>query len=218
MPTAWTLPTQEIIVDAMQIIGVLGADEAVSAEDSEVCMRTLQNILKELPIHGLSWPKMTVAPTSLVWSALTPAQVPMPADYFGVPQVSFTQNSANVDLHVITKQEYDELLQPDVVALYPKSIYIAPNSIGYLWPVPSADPALKITYQAIVLDATATAQPDVVQSWIGGLGLWLAYEICPKFQVPMQERQDIERRFIPRRRMMLAYAAETAPICLQVAE
>ncbi len=218
MTTTWTLPASEIIIDALQITEVIGAGETASADDYSVCLTALQNILKEMPLHGLSWPKITVTPTALTWSALTPSKVSMPADYFGVPVVSMTVNAVNVDLEVITKATYDELPQPNYVSTYPQKIYIAPNNVGYLWPVPSADPSLTITYQAIAVDATLAAQPDVMQAWLGGLGLWLAYEISPKFGVSQQKSADIAGRFAIRHRAMLAYAAESAPIVFQVAD
>lgn len=218
MPTAWTLPAQDIILDALQITEVIGAGETTSADDYNVCLTALQNIIKELPLHGVSWPKITVAPVTLAWSIGTPAQVTMPVDYFGQPNVYYTLNAVNVDLEIITKAAYDALLQPDYVSTYAQKCYIAPNNIGYLWPVPSANPNLKMTYQAIALDASLATQPDVVQAWMGGLGLWVAYEVSPKFGVDMQKRADIERRFMVRRRMMLAYATETAPIVVQVAD
>lgn len=218
MSTAWTLPLQAIIKDALEITESIGIDENVSAADSLACFNIFQNILKELPLHGLSWPKMTVAPVALAWNSLTPNTVTMPVDYFGVPTVSFVQNSINVDLQVITKQAYDEIEKPGTVALTPKKIYIAPNNQGFLWPAPSADPGLSLTYQAIVMDATRTATPDVLQCWIGGMGLWLAWEMSPKFSVPLDRRADIERRFLSRQALMLGYATETAPICIQVQE
>lgn len=218
MTTAWTLPASAIIEDALQITEVIGAGETVSAADYAVCLTALQNILKELPLHGVVWPKITAAPTALVWSALTPAQVSMPTDYFGVPVISHTVNSVNVDLAVMTKAEYDALPEPDKTATYPQMVYIAPNNIGYLWPVPVSDPVLSITYQAIAVDATLATQPDVMQAWIGGLGLWVAFEICPKFGVEFSKRQDIEKRFVIKRRMMLAYAAESAHIVFEVAD
>lgn len=216
MATAWTLTAQEVITDALQIVGVLGSGQTANATDYDVCLTALQNILKEMPLHGLSWPKITVAPVSLAWSSALPAQVAMPADYFGVPVVSFTQSTCNIDLAVLTKARYDALPNPAQTALYPTSIYIAPNNVGYLWPVPTVNPALSITYQAVTLDADMLSTPDVVQAWVAGLALWLAYEICAKFGVPMAERADIERRFMMRRALMLSYAAETAPICFQV--
>lgn len=216
MPTAWTLNAQEIISDALQELGVLGAGQTAGASDYDVCLRGLQNVLKEMPLHGLSWPKITAAPVALAWSAGTPSTVAMPADYFGVPVISFTLNGANVDLAVIPKAEYDAIQQPATTGAYPQSIYIAPNNVGYLYPVPTVNPSLTITYQAISLDADMLVAPDVVQAWLGGLTLWLANEVAAKFGVPGQDRADLERRFLMRRGLMLAYAAETAPICIQV--
>lgn len=216
MSTNWTLSAQDIITDALQITEVLGAGETTSAADYDVCLTALQNIIKELPLHGVSWPKVTVAPVTLVWSSGTPAQVAMPADYFGVPQISHTVSGANVDIEIITKAAYDAIQEPDFVAVNPTKIYIAPNNIGYLWPVPSVDPLLQITYQAIAIDAALAATPDVMQAWLGLLGLWLAYEICPRFGVKMDKRLDIEKRFLNTRRLALAYAAESAPIVMQV--
>lgn len=218
MATSWTLTAQEVITGALQEIGAIGAGQTASPDDYSVCLTSLQNILKEMPLHGLSWPKITVAPVALVWSSGTPAQVAMPADYFGVPVVSFTQAAANIDLDVMSKARYDALLNPTQTALYPTSIYIAPNNIGYLWPVPTVNPSLSITYQAITLDAAMLVTPDIVQAWVGGLSLWLAYEVAGKFGVPVGDRQDIERRFLMRRALMMAYAAETAPICFQARE
>lgn len=216
MATAWTLSAQDIILDALQITEVLGAGETASADDYNVCLTALQNILKELPLHGVSWPKVTVAPVSVAWSGLTPAQITMPVDYFGQPNINYTLNSVNVDLQIIPKAVYDAIQQPDYVSTYPQKVYIAPNNIGYLWPVPSANPALSMTYQAIVPDASLATQPDVMQAWMGGLGLWVAFEICPKFGIDMQKRADIANRFISKRKMMLAYAVETAPVIAQV--
>lgn len=218
MATAWALPAADIITDALQILGQIGAGQTASDEDHSLCMTALQNIIKELPLHGVSWPKMTVTPVALAWSAGTPAKVTMPVDYYGVPVVSYVANAVNIDIEIITKAVYDAIQQPDYVALYPQKLYIAPNNTGFLWPVPSSDPSLKLTYQAIALDAAVAAMPDVAQTWIAGLGLWVANEVAPKFGIDMASRADIERRFLGRRRLMLAYAAESAPIRFMVAD
>lgn len=215
MATTWTLMTQEVIADALQELGVLGAGQTASASDYDVCLRGLQNVLKEMPLHGLSWPKITAAPVALAWSGASPATVAMPADYFGVPVVSFSDAAAQINLNVIPKATFDGLEQGKTGA-YPTCIYIAPNNVGYLWPIPTTNPNLRISYQAITLDAAMLAVPDVAQSWVGGLTLWLAHEVAAKFGVPPAERQDIERRYMMRRALMLSYATETAPICFGV--
>lgn len=221
MSTSYTLPTQEILNDALEIMGVLGAGQTASPEDYAVVMRALQNILKELPIHGLVWPKVTAPPVYLPWSILTPGQVSMPVDYYGSPSITRTSLPPNgyghQAVYVIPKEEYDLLTQEyiDPIAnpsVEPQRIYIAPNNIGYLWPVPLVDPLLRLTYQAITSDASLDMTPDVAQTWNAGLGLWVAYEASPKFGVDLASRADIERRFMMRRALMLAHATETAPI------
>lgn len=223
MSTSYTLPTQEILTDALEIMGVLGSGQTASADDYAVVMRSLQNILKELPIHGLSWPKITAAPVLLPWSALTPGVVTMPVDYFGVPSITHSRldGYGNPMVHVVTKEEYDRLnheyIDPvENPSLEPQRIYIAPNNVGYLWPIPRENPLLMMTYQAITNDAELSMTPDVAQTWNAGLGLWVAYESAPKFGVDMATRTDIERRFMMRRALMLSHAAETAPIVFGV--
>lgn len=219
MATAWSLTSQEVIQDALEYLGVVAAGETIASESNAMALTALQNILKELPMHGLSWPKIAATSTALTWSSGTPTQVAMPTDYFGSPVISFTQNSVNVDLEIITKAHYDAIQQPAYVALYPQKIYIAPSNVGYLWPVPSADPVMSIVYQAIVSDASLSVTPDVMQLWKGGLGLWVAFELLPKFPLlSPSEKKDIEDRFFLKKKLMLAYAAETAPIYFTVAD
>lgn len=225
MASSYTLPTQEILTDALEIMGVLGAGQTASAEDYAVVLRSLQNILKELPIHGLVWPKITAAPVLLVWSPALPGVVPMPVDYFGSPSITRTvpveEGRGHPTVHVVTKAEYDQLNQSYIdpvenPSLEPQRIYIAPNNIGFLWPIPDRDPLLRMTYQAVTSDASLAMTPDVAQTWNAGLGLWVAYEASPKFGVDMATRADIERRFMMRRALMLGHAVETAPIVMGV--
>lgn len=219
MTTSWTLPTQTIIQDAYEQLNVIGAGEIISPEDNELAYRTFQNILKEMPIHGFVWNKITSVPVALTWSGGAPNQVTMPVDYFGVPSIYFVQNSQNVYLTILTKEQYEEIKQPTATALYPQSIYISPSNVGYLYPVPTADPSLKITYQAIASDAGLLTTPDIKQHFIGGFGTWLAYELMPKFQgISDYVRNEIKERYAIKKKMMLEYSTETAPIRFSVSD
>jgi hypothetical protein len=218
MSTSWTLPTQAIIKDALELIQAIGVNDHISAEDNDVALKAFQNILKELPLHGLHWPKITVTPVTLAWSIGTPSQVAMPADYFDTPVISYTANSQNIDLVQITKAQYDALPSQTATALYPEMFYVATNNISYLYPVPTANPNLTITYQAIVSDAVLGVMPDIKQTAIATMGLWLAHVLAPKYNVSQQDKQDIATRFAISRRMLLSYAAESAPITFSVRE
>ena len=52
MATAWTLTAEEVITDALMELGVLGAGQTASPTDYDMCLRALQNVLKEMPLHG----------------------------------------------------------------------------------------------------------------------------------------------------------------------
>lgn len=216
MTTAWTLNAGEVVADALEHLGVLGSGETVSASDLALGLKALDGILKEMPIHGFVWKKVTSTPTLLVWSSGTPKNVSMPSDFYGVPQISFTQNSANVDIELITKAEYDTIIDPDYVALYPLKMYLDSANVGWLWPVPSADPSMYITYQAITSDAVSGSTPDVKQSWVSMFGYWVAYELRLKFQTNQSIINEIKESLAIKRRLCLASSAETAPITFTV--
>lgn len=216
MTAAWTLPAQDIILDALQLNGLVGHGQSASPDDFAVCMTALRNIVSEMPLHGLSWPNITADPVGLAWDAAAPSRVDMPTDYFGSPVVSYVAGGADIKLEIITKAEYDAIRQPAQTAARPQRLYIAPNHAGYLWPVPTSNPELTMTYQAIAVNVDKLSMPEVSAKWTAGMGLWVAYETGPKFGVDMATRQDIERRFMMRRGLMLASAAETAPIRFEV--
>jgi len=218
MSTAWTLPARDICQDAAEHMNANGADETLSAEDFDVLFRGLQGILKELPVHGFSWPQVTVDPVALTWSSGSPSVVTLPTDYFGVPQVTYTVNGQDVPVRVVPKVQYDYLKSQSLVPPFPRvqSIYIAPDFSAHLWPVPSVDPGLKLTYQAIVPDAVQTQAPKLPQTWVLFIGLWLAWECSNKFSVPADRRADIQARYMMKRELMLGYATETAPIHFEV--
>lgn len=220
MSTAWTLPAQAIIRDAMEHMNNIGADEIISPEDYDLCMRGLQGVLKELPVHGFSWPQVTVAPVSLAWSALTPDIVALPADYFGVPTVSYVLNDVSVPVRIVSKADYQHLLESVSPSQIPPALYmyIAADFTAHLYPVPTVDPQLLLTYQAIVPDAVQTQVPHLPQTWVLFIGLWVAWELSNKFSVPPERRDNIEKRYLLKRELCLSYATETAPICIQVQE
>jgi hypothetical protein len=48
----------------------------------QVALRALDGVLKELPLAGYVWPKLS-AEAALAWTAVRP--IPLPDDYFGSP-------------------------------------------------------------------------------------------------------------------------------------
>lgn len=209
---------QEIIKDALEHIGKLGAGETVSAEDNELALRALQNIFSEMPIHGFTWAKVKTVPTSLIWSSITPERVEMPSDYFGSPRIYFIQDGMSHDLEIITKAKFDDIPNPLAPSDKPASIFIDANNIGYMFPVPTSNPMLLLRYQSIPTVPNVQDNADILPQWNALLGLWLGFELCGKFDVVIEKAREIERKYLAKKRICLAYAAESAPIEFTVSD
>lgn len=215
MATAWTLTAGDIVKSALELCQAQGVGETVSAEDNDVCLRSLNGILKELPIHGICWPKVSSSAVAVAWASGTPSRVTPPVDYFGAPSLDYTDQGNQVPVEHISKARYDAILNPAQTARYPTQFYVAPDRSFYLWPVPTVDPVLKLTYQAIISDATLTVTPDVQQAYLNGLTFWLANEIKLKF-APPGIWSALEKEFLNKRAMMIQWSVDTAPICIEV--
>lgn len=218
MATSWSLTAAEIISGALEICGYKDPDESTSTADAATCLRALDGILKEMPLHGLSWPQVAGATVAVVWSGVTPSTVSLPADYFGVPVLKFTNASGTLtELAHISKPAY-EALNAAQTATYPQAFHVSSSNAVYLWPVPTQDPVLRLTYQAILADAASGSATGVKQAYLHGLQFWLADEVSLKFGVPEKTRQEIALRAAGKRRAMLAYATDLAPISFMVSE
>lgn len=210
MSTSWTQTAQEIYTGALELCEAISDGEIPGASDVALCKRALDGILKELPLHGLSWFKLTTTDVSITWAVLTAQTVTPPSDYFGSPVLK----RDGVPLRQITKAEFDAKAASS--ATLPIEFYETPSGTFKLWPTPSTDPALTLSYQAICNDVTSTATPDIKQAWILGFTYWLADEISMKFGVPQPVRAEIKQRAEEKRNLMKQWAAEQAPIAFTV--
>lgn len=216
MSTTWTITASDIIRGALEVNSAIGATEAVTAEDSELCLRALNGIIKEMPLHGLSWPQLSSVAVALTWSGVAPSKANPPADYFGVPVLKYTTAAGPLkELIQLPKPAY-ERLDITVTAQYPTHFYEGPDKTFYLWPVPTQDPALKLSYQAIADDASLTVTPDVQQQYLNLFELWVGDKISLKFETPAQTRVEINARFKEALERMKQWAVDMAPISVEV--
>lgn len=218
VPTSvdWSQTTVEVIRGALQLCQAIGVGESIKPADSDLCMTALDGLMKELPIHGYSWPQLTSDPESLGWSAGTPCVLVPPADYFGAPVLKYTDASGkSVTLRRITKVEF-ERLQLTETAEYPKVYYVAPDLSFNIWPAPTQDPVLTLTYQRIIPDLILTATPEIQQQYKNSLQYLLADEISLKYGVPQDIRVELAARATQKKFLMLQWSVEQAPICITV--
>lgn len=213
---AWTLTTIEVIRGALELCQAIGVGEPVSDPDTETCMDALQGLVKELPIHGYQWPQISSTPVAVAWVLATPSSVTPPADYFGAPVLKFTDaGSVKRELIQLAKP-YWERLDLTKTAQYPSHFYVAPNLTFKLWPAPTIDPVLSLTYQSIIPDLTLTGTPGFAQQYLNTLQFLLADEVSLKFGVPQDIRVEIAARAAVKKQMMLQWAVDQGPIIIEV--
>lgn len=194
MSTSWILTAQQICTDALEHIGAIAAGETPSAEDMQTALRGLDAVLKELPLYGYTWPKLS-GEVTLTWDAGTPQAISLPADYFNYPNAKKTVNGEAVPLIQIPHATWVAMTDRTQTAPQPTHFYISPDKTLYFWPIPTADPVARLQYQKIVDDASASVAPDVLQFWVNPLGYGVANEIALKFGVDQQTRLEVNQRW-----------------------
>lgn len=208
MSTTWTLAAAEVCSDALRHLNVVGEGETASGQEMQDALRGLDTVLKELPLHGYIWPKLS-GEAALVWTGVQ--TVALPADYYGYPVVWQLTSGQRYPLSQATHAEWVRMADR-AAAGSASHFYVSPAGVLYLWPVPTTDPGLTMQYQRIVDDASLGDAPDVLQAMKGALAWGVADEIGLKFAVPQPVRLEISQRWAAKRALMLASAIPSEPI------
>ena len=212
MSTSWALSSSQIIRSALEHMGVVDAVTTPSAEDSAVCLRALNGLLKELPTYGYLWPEYREG-VAVSW--VSGATVTLPSDFYGFPLM---KRSDGVILREFTPAEWADMdASSRAQSGVPEAFYRL-GTTATLWPIPSTDPGLTLDYQSIVSDAVSAAQPDMPQVWLNGLAWGIAAECWMKYQVPMDRGQIIETKWGVKLQQLLSISAPDAPIEFTVAD
>ena len=215
MSAAWTLAAADICTDALEHLGAIAAGETIGAEDMQVALRALDAVLKELPLAGYTWPKLS-GEVALAWTG--GQSIPLPTDYFGSPVAWHLVDGRKVPLSQIPHADWLQMTDRGSAVGTPTHFYVGPGKTLCLWPVPESEPAVTLQYQRIVADADRFAQPDVPQYMLNALGYGVANELVLKFGADAALAQSIATRWQSKRAAALEYSIESAPICFEVRE
>lgn len=213
MATAWTLAAAEICTDALEHLGVIGDGEPATGGDMQTALRALDAILKELPLVGYSWPKLS-SEAALTWT--TGQTIALPTDYYGYPTAWKTVNGQKVPLTQIPHAQWVAMPTRSSVTGEPHSFYIGPDKALYLYPTPTVNPSVSLQYQKLVDNADQMAQPDIPQYWLNALGYGVAHELAFKFSVPPAKAAAIEQRWMAKRATALESSIASEPISFEV--
>lgn len=204
MTTSWTLTALDIVEDAFHILGKIDeAGDMPGAADVQVMLRALDVVLKELPIAGYVWPKMSSEAT-LTW--VSGQTIALPSDYLAQPSAWRTDAGRKIPLEQIQHGVWEKMLDRTTTGT-PSNFYISPDNVFYMYPVPTVDPGIYLQYQKIVDDASLASAPNLPQYFLGALGLGCAHETSLKYARDKPAlRVDIERRWLNKRNMAIAFS------------
>lgn len=211
--TSWTLTANQICEDALGHIGALGAGDSIRSEDQNRALRALNAVLKELPLAGFTWPKLSEQ-VAIAWVPGSPSEVP--DDYYGYPCVFKTVNGKKVPLVELTHAQWLALDQSATGE--PSHFYLTPANQVTFWPVPSADPVAVLQYQRLIDDANLSVSPDLPGYWVNALGYGVADEISLTYGLDQPTRMEIANRWAMKREAALQNSISSAPICFTVAD
>lgn len=215
MSTSWSETAQEICRDALEHLTTVGANDAVDAVDYNKALRALNAVLKALPLHGYTWPKLS-GDVSLTWLIGTPETISLPADYYNYPVIHSTQNSQKVLLGQIPHSHWVTMTDRTKTAEHPTAFYISPDKKIYFYPVPTQDPVATLQYQRIVDDVAAATAPDMLQIWTNPLGWGVADELSMDYGITAQDRVEINARWNAKRDKALEGSISYEPIVVTV--
>lgn len=205
MTTSWALTAQEICEDAFGHLGRLDAGDMPTGAEMQWMMRALDSVLKELPLAGYQWPKIS-AETTLAW--VSGQTIALPADYLANPSVwrTDTPSGRRIPMTQIQHGVWIEMLDRTSTGT-PTHFYISPANVLYLFPVPTVDPGIYLQYQIIVDDAVQSSVPNVPQYFLSALGYGAAHETALKFAGDKPSlRAEIAARWNQKRNIAIAYS------------
>ena len=212
----WSLTTIKVIQGALQLCQAIGVGEKVEDEDAALCLDALNGVIKELPNYGFQWPRISNNPVSISWTLGTPSIVTPPLDYFAAPVLKYTDASGVLrPLRPVSKfiwEAYDLTQTAD----YPEVFYVSPDLSFHLYPAPTQEPGLWLSYQSILPDVILAGMTNIQQQYVNSLQYFLADEISLKYGVDQTIRAEISARAAQKKFLMLQWATDQAPICISV--
>ena len=206
--TTFDVTRDQIINEALEILGIIGDGDTASANDRTSCSLTLNLLVKNWVTKGwMPWvyetvthtlvsgtQSYTIGPSGADITANRPARI---AQAWQRYTSGSTQN--DTPLIILSRQEYN-ILTPKNIQGIPNSLYYdAQITTGILYPWPIVNQtgySLIISYQRQIEDVATTSSAstqtfDVPQEFFLPLAWNLAKLVAPKYTSNLQKQQMI---------------------------
>lgn len=182
----FALVTNELIIEAFDLIGVGSEGEAITADMYERAKRSANLVIKSWSAQPHLWLRTTRSVT-LIADTASYALTPKPMRIVGVRR-RITSGSLDTSLREMSAQEYDDTPNKSVSSI-PVGYYYDPQTTAgtlYVWPCPSTATAsaqtLQVTYLRRMEDLDgATDSPDFPQEWLEAFTAALAVPLARKY-------------------------------------
>lgn len=175
MATDWNLSFAKFTERVLQKLGVLGIDEAPSAEDRQLAEDVINGSLKALHADGLVWWAVNSTATAWVGGATQAA----PTGYVSLLE-AYWLNGDYIPLRVLERGEYEAL--PDKTSTGVPEFIFDNHGTLTVWPVPGSG-TVRLTYLRELADGDSNVSLDIPKALVKPMVDWMAYELAPWFGV-----------------------------------
>lgn len=205
---AWNLPLASFVSRVLQKCGVLASSETASAADYALVLDVINGTIKALHADGLLWWAVNTEPMDFASGV---DALPVPLDFSEAVFAYWVGAAGRVRL--IERGEYEAIF--DKTQDGTPEVLFVDGEVLRLWPVPSADGTLRLTYQREIADAEGIAPLAIPPSIVKPMVDLIAAEVLPYFGVPMAAAARLERdaaRATMTLRQLSVQRAEPAPV------
>jgi hypothetical protein len=209
-------PTREQIARyALQKCGVLANEEDPEAADQTRCIRAIEDILNELPIHGNVWSKLADIVSFTISANVQNTDLSTAISGFGTLFANdltlwYVDAAGNdIPLPLVTVDTWDAIPLKTQTAPYPILAFMKPdNDTLQTWPIQTANVTVKARFNKRISDTSANTAPDLGEEW--GLFFYnaVAAEIGPEYGVPPAKVEMFQKIADQKRAKLLAFNTE----------
>jgi hypothetical protein len=180
----------EIILDALQLLGVIGAGDTAQAADITFCSNMLNKMAKAWQAQGIHLWKETTASITIVADTYQYAVSPRPLNIISCRY--HYSSGLERKMKKLGRGEYDSLPNKSTSTGPSTCFYYSPQlATGqlYVWPVPTSSETsdtYAITYMASIEDFdSSTDEPDFPAEWLEAVTYNLAVRVAPAFGIAL---------------------------------
>lgn len=180
----------QIIADALSVLGVIGSGETATANDVTLASNFLNKMVKAWQSQGIHLWKETTATITIVADQYQYAISPRPLNIINCRY--HYADGLERKMKKLGRGEYDALPNKSISEGPSTCFFYSPQLTSgqlYVWPVPQeTTDDIRITYIASLEDFDAAGdEPDFPAEWLEALTYNLAVRLAPSFGITLSK-------------------------------